>query len=214
MLPAIPSLGWVIRKKGLHRRRSWLSVSSIPPPSPGYLEPQNATALYAANGQLTIWCSTQGSFATRQRGSRHPADPPGPHPGGALKWVGIRGKNERLPRCGSSPALEEERHKPLKMVMSHREVLAATGPTSASCIRVKMGVDRSGRITAASAYLAYAAGAFPGARFGERLRSFSPLTTSKTCRWMPMMWWSTCRRQVLTAPRRSECQFRRRDGGR
>jgi len=24
----------------------------------GYLEPQNATALYAANGQLTIWCST------------------------------------------------------------------------------------------------------------------------------------------------------------
>ena len=31
----------------------------------GYLEPQNATALYAANGQITIWCSTQGSFSAR-----------------------------------------------------------------------------------------------------------------------------------------------------
>jgi len=31
----------------------------------GYLEPHNATALYAANGEITIWCSTQGSFSAR-----------------------------------------------------------------------------------------------------------------------------------------------------
>ena len=49
------------------------------------------------------------------------------------------------------------------MTMSYAEVLSATGPTSGSYIRVKMGADRQGRITAAQAYLAYEAGAFPGA---------------------------------------------------
>jgi CO/xanthine dehydrogenase Mo-binding subunit len=40
------------------------------------------------------------------------------------------------------------------MTMSYDEVLAATGPTSASYIRVKIGANSQGRITAAEAYLA------------------------------------------------------------
>jgi xanthine dehydrogenase molybdenum-binding subunit len=40
--------------------------------------------------------------------------------------------------------------------------LSATGPTSGSYIRVKLGADKSGRITAAQATLAYEAGAYPG----------------------------------------------------
>ncbi len=48
------------------------------------------------------------------------------------------------------------------MVMTRAEVLAATDPTSGSYIRVRIGADRSGRITAAQAWMAYEAGAFPG----------------------------------------------------
>ena len=52
--------------------------------------------------------------------------------------------------------------RPVKMAMSHADVLAATGPAPASYIRARLGVDATGRITAAQAYLAYEAGAFPG----------------------------------------------------
>ena len=31
----------------------------------GYIEPQNASALWNADGQLTIWTSTQGAFSAR-----------------------------------------------------------------------------------------------------------------------------------------------------
>jgi CO/xanthine dehydrogenase Mo-binding subunit len=50
--------------------------------------------------------------------------------------------------------------------MGRDEVLKATGPTSASLIRVKIGVDRAGKITAAQAYMAYEAGAFAGSPVG------------------------------------------------
>ena len=33
----------------------------------GYIEPHNATALHNPDGQLTIWCSTQGAFGVRQQ---------------------------------------------------------------------------------------------------------------------------------------------------
>ncbi|HET9590306.1 MAG TPA: molybdopterin cofactor-binding domain-containing protein, partial [Anaerolineales bacterium] len=46
------------------------------------------------------------------------------------------------------------------------DVLAATGPTSGSYIKVKMGADANGRITAAQAVLAYEAGAFPESPVG------------------------------------------------
>jgi len=130
----------------------------------GYLEPHNATALYAANGQVTIWCSTQGSFATRSAVSEILQIPQGRIRVVPLEVGGaFGGKNESYLDPLAALLSKKSGHKPVKMVMSYREVLAATGPTSASCIRIKMGVDQGGRITTATAYLAYAAGAFPGA---------------------------------------------------
>jgi CO/xanthine dehydrogenase Mo-binding subunit len=54
--------------------------------------------------------------------------------------------------------------------MSRDEVLKATGPTSASVIRIKMGADKSGKITAAQAWMAYEAGAFPGSPVGAGMQ--------------------------------------------
>jgi CO/xanthine dehydrogenase Mo-binding subunit len=58
-------------------------------------------------------------------------------------------------------------HRPVKLTMNRAEVLQATGPTSGSYITIKMGADRSGRITAAHAVLAYEAGAYPGSPVGS-----------------------------------------------
>ncbi len=129
----------------------------------GYIEPQNATVHYDINGQLTIWCSTQGTFSTRNQVSEILQIPVSRirvipmEVGGAFG-----GKNNVYLEPVAALLSKKSGCKPVKMVMSQSEVLAATGPTSASYIRVKMGADREGRITAATAYLAYAAGAFPG----------------------------------------------------
>ncbi|RPJ43806.1 MAG: xanthine dehydrogenase family protein molybdopterin-binding subunit, partial [Chloroflexi bacterium] len=57
--------------------------------------------------------------------------------------------------------------RPVKLTMSRTEVLTATGPTSGSTIRVKMGTDSGGRITAAEAFLAYEAGSYPVSPVGS-----------------------------------------------
>ena len=49
---------------------------------------------------------------------------------------------------------------PVKMVMNRTEVLRATGPTSGSRIRVKMGATKDGIITAAEVWMAFEAELF------------------------------------------------------
>jgi xanthine dehydrogenase molybdenum-binding subunit len=63
----------------------------------------------------------------------------------------------------------------VKMVMSRAEVFEATGPTSGSYIKLKMGATKDGRLTAAEASLAYEAGAYPGAAIGAAIQTiFAP----------------------------------------
>ena len=133
----------------------------------GYIEPQNATAQYSPDGQITIWCSTQGSFGVREQVAKILDIPIS-----KIRVIpmeiggGFGGKNGIylepvvvLLSCKSG-------YRPVKMTMSRSEVLAATGPTSGSYIEVKMGADRNGRITAVQAMLAYEAGAYPGSFVG------------------------------------------------
>src|SRR5260370_5935914 len=47
--------------------------------------------------------------------------------------------------------------------MSRKDVFEGSGPTPGSYLKVKIGARKDGRITAAQAYLAYEAGAYPGA---------------------------------------------------
>src|SRR5205823_3234404 len=62
--------------------------------------------------------------------------------------------------------LSRKTGRPVKVLMSRADVFAGTGPTPGSYIRVKMGADKTGGLTAAEAYLAYEAGAFPGSPVG------------------------------------------------
>src|SRR5262249_56092602 len=62
--------------------------------------------------------------------------------------------------------LSRKSGRPVKVLMNRADVFEGTGPTPGSYIRVKMGADAKGRLTAAQAYLAYEAGAFPGSPLG------------------------------------------------
>jgi CO/xanthine dehydrogenase Mo-binding subunit len=134
----------------------------------GYIEPQNATALYNRNGQLTIWCSTQGAFGVRDQVASILQIPVS-----AVRIIpteiggGFGGKNSVYLEPVAAVLSKKSGHRPVKMTMSRAEVLAATGPTSGSYIHVKIGADAAGKITAAQAYLAYEAGAYPGSPVGS-----------------------------------------------
>jgi xanthine dehydrogenase molybdenum-binding subunit len=130
----------------------------------GYVEPQNATAQYGVDGQLTIWCSTQAAFSVRDQLAEILEIPVS-----TIRVIpmeiggGFGGKIAVYLEPVAALLSKKSGYHPVKMTMSYAEVLAATGPTSGSYIRVKMGANAEGCITAAQAYLAYEAGAYPGA---------------------------------------------------
>ena len=133
----------------------------------GYIEPQNATAHYNPDGQITIWCSTQGAFGVREQTAEILEIPvskirviPMEIGGGFGGKVGVYLEPVVVLLSRKSG------YRPIKMTMSRSEVLAATGPTSGSYIKVKMGADSNGKITAVHAMLVYEAGAYPGSPVG------------------------------------------------
>ncbi len=128
----------------------------------GYIEPHNATALWNADGKVTVWMSTQGSFTARQQTAEllH-------IPVSSVKVVpmeiggGFGGKiSVYLPPVAA--VLSRKSGRPVKLVMSRTDVFEATGPTPGSFMRIKVGVTRDGRITAGQAWVAFEAGGFPG----------------------------------------------------
>ena len=58
--------------------------------------------------------------------------------------------------------LSKKSGKAVKIVMTRQEVLEGTGPTPGSYSKVKIGITNEGKITAAQAYIAFEAGAYPG----------------------------------------------------
>ena len=129
----------------------------------GYIEPHNATALYNPDGQVTIWCSSQFPFGVRDQVASILQMPVS-----KIRVIpleiggGFGGKNTVYLQPLAVLLSKKSGYKPVKMTMSYRETLAATGPAAASYISVKMAADKSGHITAAEATIAYSAGAFPG----------------------------------------------------
>ena len=128
----------------------------------GYIEPPNALGIYQSDGRATIYTSTQGPFDVR----RCQATLLG-LPEGNVKVIPAEiggGFGAKLSVHVEPVALLLAKHtgRPVKMVMTRTEVLRATGPTSGSVLRIKMGATKDGKITAAQVWNAYEAGGFPG----------------------------------------------------
>jgi CO/xanthine dehydrogenase Mo-binding subunit len=132
----------------------------------GYIEPHNAVAEWRKDGQLTVWCSTQGAFPARTQLALL-LD----HPISQIKVVpteigGGFGGKIMVYLEPVAALLARKTGRPVKMLMDRAEVLMGTGPSPGSDIRLKLGVTKDGRITAAQADLAFEAGAYPGSPIG------------------------------------------------
>ena len=129
----------------------------------GYIEPQNATAIWDQEDRVRVWTSTQGAFTARREIS------------GILRLDESRVKVTPLEIGGgfggkipvyleplAALLSKKARGRPVRMVMDRPAVFDATGPTPGGWVLVKMGVNSDGMITAAQADLRLEAGAYPG----------------------------------------------------
>lgn len=132
----------------------------------GYIEPHACVARYGEDGQVLVWTSTQGHFIVRDCCA------------GILDIDAAKikvipseiggGFGGKIPVYLEPVAivLSRKARRPVKMVMSRDDVFRASGPTSGTKVRMKIGAKRDGTLVAASASLNYEAGAYPGAPAG------------------------------------------------
>src|SRR5690242_4704445 len=127
-----------------------------------YIEPHACVARFDADGQAEIWASSQGHFVIRALTAKllgmavgdirvTPAEIGGGFGGKTIVYL------EPV-----ATLLAKKSGRPVKIVMSRDEVFKASGPTSGSSMRVKIGVKKDGTITAAEGEFKFQAGAFPG----------------------------------------------------
>jgi len=132
----------------------------------GYIEPHNAVGIYNPDGHATIYCSTQGSFVVRSLSAAVLGMPEGNIKVVPAEIGGGFGGKTTIYLEPLSVMLSKKTGHPVKLTMTRAEVLRASGPTSGSTIRCKMGCSKDGKLVAAQIWMAYEAGAFPGSPVG------------------------------------------------
>jgi len=127
----------------------------------GYIEPHACLARYDPDGQGELWSASQGHFVVRNLTAKlvgmqlgdlkvNPAELGGAFGGKTVVYV------EPL-----AMMLSKKASAPVKLAMNRTEVFQASGPTSGSAMRVKIGAMKDGTIIAAEGEFKYQAGAFP-----------------------------------------------------
>jgi CO/xanthine dehydrogenase Mo-binding subunit len=133
----------------------------------GYIEPHSSTVIYNQDGHVEVFTSTQGPWQIRNQVSELLNVP--------ISMVrvtpleiggGFGGKFTAYTDVPAALLSKKAGGRPVKVPMSRTEVLQATGPTSGSYLKVKVGATKDGKITAAQAELIYEAGAYPGSPVG------------------------------------------------
>ncbi|MYB64843.1 xanthine dehydrogenase family protein molybdopterin-binding subunit, partial [Candidatus Poribacteria bacterium] len=95
----------------------------------GYIEPHNATAHYNQDGQLTVWCSTQGAFTVREQLAEILQYPISKIKVVPLEIGGGFGGKINVYIKPVAALLAKKTGKPVKVLMNRADVFEGTGPT-------------------------------------------------------------------------------------
>jgi CO/xanthine dehydrogenase Mo-binding subunit len=148
----------------------------------GYIEPHACVARVGEDGQVVVWCSTQGGFQVREYCASLLEIEPAKVKVIPSEIGGGFGGKTTVYLEPIAVALSRKAHRPVKMVMSREEVFRATGPTSGSRIRVKVGARRDGSLVAAETDIYMEAGAYPGSPAGAAaMCMFTPYRIPNHC---------------------------------
>lgn len=128
----------------------------------GYIEPHACVASWGADGQSTIWCSSQGQFLVRAMVAKILNMPLSDIKVIPAEIGGGFGGKTTVYLEPVALALSRKCGRPVKIVMSREEVFLASGPTSGAVMDVRLAATKDGKITGAEMTLKYQAGAFQG----------------------------------------------------
>jgi CO/xanthine dehydrogenase Mo-binding subunit len=144
----------------------------------GYIEPHACIARCGEDGRATVWCSTQGPFFVRDACAAITGLDPAHVKVIPSEIGGGFGGKIVVYLEPIAILLSRKAQRPVKIVMSRDEVFRASGPTSGTKIRVKIGAKHDGTFVAAKLWLGYEAGAFRGSPVGAGLAcSLAPYKT-------------------------------------
>ncbi len=128
----------------------------------GYIEPQACTAMWNADGQLTIWTATQGSFPVRKDTSEILGQPISKVKVIPTEIGGGFGGKIAVYLEPVAALLSKKSGRPVSLRMDRSDVFEGTGPTGGTSIKAKLGATKDGKIVAGYADMAYEGGCFPG----------------------------------------------------
>lgn len=128
----------------------------------GYLETQACIAQWGDDGRLQLWLTNKSPYALRTQlsaclGIDQSEIDIRPAPIGGD--FGGKGSPEHAPLCAELARLSG---RPVKMVLRYNEDLTATNPRHPAIIRVRVGCDEGGRLTAMDLNATFNAGAYGG----------------------------------------------------
>jgi len=128
----------------------------------GYIEPHATVAHTDESGRSDIWVSSQGHFSIRAQTAAVLARDVSRFKVTPAEIGGGFGGKTTIYLEPLAVVLSGKAGRPVRLVMGRGDVFRATGPTSGTSMRIKMGVTKEGRIVACDGTLALEAGAFPG----------------------------------------------------
>ena len=141
----------------------------------GYIEPHVSTAMWSADGRVTVWTSTQGLFNIRAQTAAILGIPESQVKVVPMEIGGGFGAKAIAYLDPVAAILSKKTGRPVKISMDRREVFEGSGPTSATFMRCKIGVKNDGRMVAGQLHMIYEAGAYPGSPVGGgALSGFGP----------------------------------------
>ncbi|MFV0298938.1 MAG: xanthine dehydrogenase family protein molybdopterin-binding subunit, partial [Hyphomicrobiaceae bacterium] len=136
---------------------------SVDTPHQGYIEPQACVAEADPQGSVTIWASTQGAHQTEIQTAGILGIPQSRIKVVPLECGGGFGGKITVHLESLAARLAQLAGRPVRMVMSRAEMLGGgTGPPAAARIRVKVGAEADGRLTAIDGHYLVDTGALPG----------------------------------------------------
>lgn len=127
----------------------------------GYIEP-HACLVSVSDGKATIWSSSQGQFMVRAMCAYLTGIPQNDIRAIPAEIGGGFGGKTIVYLEPVATLLAKKSGRPVKMAMTRTEVFHASGPTSGSYSKVKIGATKDGKIVAGEGTYCLQAGALPG----------------------------------------------------
>ncbi len=128
----------------------------------GYMEPRATVASADASGKITVWNDNQGTFEARELICEFLGIPLNYVKVVPVESGGAFGGKSHQVFGGLCALLSQKTLRPVKLVTTREEVLKVNRPAAPAVITVKLGADKTGRLTAAAVKMVYDFGAAYG----------------------------------------------------